>query len=455
MTATKDPAACVVPEISKQGAVYPLTPMDGNPTSRANLQFVFFYTLPADADRPKLASELRKAFYQTMAQYPILYGRIEEGDGSGPPQVHVTREYAATHGLPRYEEHQVAGAVAEIRAASYNWATWPRQLLSIRVARGREEEAPLAQCIATWFCDGLGLLFSVDHSIVDGIGVDILVNKWAQAARANRGGGAPVGPPVPVDFDHSSFYRAVCAEGPHDDWFVRHVDGLSADAAPVQGIVGHAEDPDAIEHALQDNVHVMRMTPEALAQLQRDHAPGVSAMRVAYALVWQRYMMAKHAGAEACLLNIIHSGRHLVRRPHYVGNAVCPTYMQASDLPAMHLRDVAKALRIHETATPQWLAFCLRMQDPRWFANFLTVFSSPQANQLTVSNISRLAFYDTDFGFGSPAHATLYPTLIPGFTAWMPLGPDGGLHILWNISPDALQTLAKDDVFCKYVDIVF
>ncbi|KAJ1666752.1 hypothetical protein IW140_002343 [Coemansia sp. RSA 1813] len=465
----KDTNVRAVPEISSQGAEYQLTPMDGNPSSRANLQFVFFYTLPSTLDKKKVGIELRKAFYQTMVQYPILYGRIEV---HAEPVVKVTREYAAAKGMPRYEEHEIGGTVSAIRAAHYNWSVWPHQLLSIRVARGggtadSESHAPLVQCIVTWFDDGLGILFSVDHSIADGIGIDILLNKWAQTARSSSATSGEIKIEgddhpslVPVDFDHQSFYRDICTEDPHADWFVRHVDGLTT-GAPVQGIISGEGSPSEIEHALQANVHSLRITPESLTRLYNDmNGTGdrVPVIRLAYALVWQRYMAAKRA-TSACFLNIIHSGRHLVGRPHYIGNAVCPTYMQlpAADLTTMSTWDVAQTvgLHMHATAKSQWLAFCLHMKDPVWFAKFLTIFASPQASQLTVSNISRLHFYKADFGFGGPDHATLYPTLIPGFTTWMPMGPSGGLHILWNIPSTVLQILTKDDVFCKYVDVVF
>ncbi|KAJ2665560.1 hypothetical protein IWW48_000011 [Coemansia sp. RSA 1200] len=497
--------ACMVvpPDLDDRRVVYPLTPMDGNPVSRANLQFVFFYALDT-TQQSQLRSTLRSAFYKTMAQYPILYGNMEQAHGteesiSSTVQVVVTRRHAETNGMPLYEEHhQVKQTVAQIRDSGYNWSMWPPQLMKIPVARGtmatQVVDAPLVQCIVTWLPDGLGILFSVDHSIVDGVGIDILINKWAQTARNLQEPSVSSPSPSPssspaADFDHHSFYRDVLRNDnqPKDDWFVQYIDTLDMPAhVPADAIVG--QNLEIVEQALQANVHSLRITPESLARLHRDMnesgtaANPLSAIRLAYALVWQRYMMAKYTAeeketqqqqqqsssdpAEMGFLNIIHNARHLVSRPHYIGNAVCPTYMRlpvarsstASPSSSSEcIREIAQTIGtyMHATSKSRWLAFCHRMLDPVWFSKFLTIFTNSQANQLTVSNISRLSFYNADFGFGAPLHATLYPTLIPGFTTWLPMGPAGGLHILWNIPLTVLDVLAKDQVFCRYVDIVF
>ncbi|KAJ1734270.1 hypothetical protein LPJ72_002430 [Coemansia sp. Benny D160-2] len=501
-----DDACMAVPaDLDDRRVVYPLTPMDGNPVSRANLQFVFFYALDT-AQKSQLRPTLRSAFYKTMAQYPILYGKMEQVCGTkestrSTVQVVVTRKHAETDGMPLYEEHhQVEQTVAQIRDSGYNWSMWPPQLMKIPVARGtmatQVADAPLVQCIVTWLSDGLGILFSVDHSIVDGVGIDILINKWAQTARGLQEPSVSLSSPpssplsAAADFDHHSFYRDVLRNNnqPKDDWFVQYIDTLDMPAhVPANAIVN--QNLEAVEQALQTNVHSLRITPESLARLHKDMnesgtaANPLSAIRLAYALVWQRYMIAKNTTeegetqqqqqqqtssdtADTGFLNIIHNARHLVSRPHYIGNAVCPTYMrlpvscpsaESPPSPSECICEIAQTIGtyMHATSRSQWLAFCHRMLDPVWFPKFLTVFANPKANQLTVSNISRLSFYDADFGFGAPLHATLYPTLIPGFTTWLPMGPAGGLHILWNIPLTVLDVLAKDQLFCRYVDIVF
>ncbi|KAJ2793369.1 hypothetical protein H4R20_006558 [Coemansia guatemalensis] len=160
-----------------------------------------------------------------------------------------------------------------------------------------------------------------------------------------------------------------------------------------------------------------------------------------------------------CFLNVIHSARHLVDRPHYIGNTVCPVYMQqkAAEMQKMTVRQLAEQIgqQMHAVTRARWLGSMLMLQDAHRYRKFLTVFASPSAKQLTVSNISRLGFFDVDFGFGAPVHVTVYPALIPGFATWLPLGVSGGLHILWNMSDSAAARLRSDPQFTRYVDFLF
>ncbi|KAJ1992342.1 hypothetical protein GGI25_002870 [Coemansia spiralis] len=446
INASIDDQQMLAPDINEP-QVYKLTPLDGNPVSRANLQFVFFYALPHER-HTEISRELRASFYQTMRHYPILYGRLDKNENGY--FCLVNQEYAQTKGLPRYEEHQVGTTLEEIRKSNYNWAVWPQELFSVPVSR--TEDVPLVQCVVTWHADGFGVLFSVDHTIADGIGIDILVNQWAGTVRGQ--------PLKPADYNHESFYRGLETEM-QNDWFIDYVQSLET-AGPVEGFVEGKCDPSVIEPALMANVHSMRITVEALERLRQDNMEDtledrVSVIRLAYALMWQRYMAAKQQKSSS-FLNVIHSGRHLVSRPNYIGNAVCPTYMSMPFEELMSsFADVGRVIgkHMHQVKAPQWLAFSHKMLDSEWFAKFITVFANPTASQLTVSNISRLNFYHADFGFGPPAYTTLYPVLIPGFSTWMPLGPDGGIHILWNIPTNIFNRLKADTLFCKYIDIIY
>ncbi|KAJ2178780.1 hypothetical protein GGF45_002702, partial [Coemansia sp. RSA 551] len=163
----------VIPAAIPENAVYELTPVDGNPSSRANLQFVLFYK--TDGSKRSTASQsMRDAYYQVLSHYPILYGQLErkvdEQLGNTKVQVYVSKEMHATC-MPSYTEFDVKELVSDIQEANYNWATWPQPLLSIcpvrRPSTDKKPDDPLAQCVVTWHADGMGLLISVDHSIAD------------------------------------------------------------------------------------------------------------------------------------------------------------------------------------------------------------------------------------------------------------------------------------------------
>ncbi|KAJ2004779.1 hypothetical protein H4R26_002313 [Coemansia thaxteri] len=463
--------------------IHELTPLDGNPSNRANLQFVFFYKNPSSSEsglqlRERMSERMRQAFHEAMSHYPILYGEHHRCDddketppneGGQSPAVHIiVSDSSKQTQAPRYDEHDVSELVSDIQAAHYNWATWPAQLLSvspIRVRLGSARELPLAHVVVTWHADGMGLLVSVDHSVADGVGVSVLLNQWAGAVRNRE-------LLLPVDADHAAAWRQLVetADEPQPDWFVNYVDSLPAVAPEPSGTesAGIADtDPRApveVERALRRNTHALRVTRAALQRLADDNSRGgpVPAIRLAYALMWQRYMAAMARGSDpdaTCLINVIHSARAVVGRPHYIGNAVCPVYSRRAlgSLLNASVADVAEEIgrSMHAITAPQWLAFTQLFHDAPRRAKLLTLFANPEALQLSVSNISRVPFFDVDFGFGPPCHATVYPMVIPGFAVWTPLQADGGLHILWNLPDHVFAALAQDKELARYVDVLF
>ncbi|KAJ2032073.1 hypothetical protein GGI08_009310, partial [Coemansia sp. S2] len=317
--------------------IHELTVLDGNQSSRANLQLVFFYQTKNGNLRQQMSMRMRMAFYEAMSHYPIVYGKLQRQEQA----VRVVVSDDSQDKLkPRYDEYDVTERVADIAAAHYNWALWPKELLSVCPVRppyGSTAELPLMHVVMTWHPDGLGFLVSIDHSVVDGIGLGTIVNQWASIVRKGR-------ILLPVDADHATVYQELVGsvKEPQGGWFYDYVDSLP-EVEPA-AIAGKKLDdntaisdmdlraPQQVELALRQNTHAMRMTPEAMKKLLDDSPQPASAIRLAYALLWQRYIAAMATSANSrdqmCLINVIHSSRHLVDRPCYVGNAVCPVYSQ-------------------------------------------------------------------------------------------------------------------------------
>ncbi|KAJ1959548.1 hypothetical protein GGI12_004281 [Dipsacomyces acuminosporus] len=191
-------------------------------------------------------------------------------------------------------------------------------------------------------------------------------------------------------------------------------------------------------------------------------------MSLAYALLWQRYMAvsaringdAVNRSADSpCYLNVVHSGRTLIDRPCYIGNVVCPIYVIQSleELLSSPICKVAETIasNLHSLEKPSWQAFLLLLQDPERYAKYLSIFGNPDTMQLTFSNVSRLKFFDADFGFGRPEYFTVYPMMIPGFATWAPLTKEGGALISWNIPQNIYDELKRDELFQKYVDVMY
>ncbi|KAJ2770962.1 hypothetical protein IWQ57_002424 [Coemansia nantahalensis] len=466
----------VLPQPRFRDAVYEITPADGCPASRANLQLVLFYRTPGNL-RQQMSTRLREAFYRTMARYPIFYGRMERGGAGGASQAIarvVVDGSVSDECIPRYEDVDVETRVEDIQSAHYNWATWPPALLSVCPVRQPPAEGkaddPLVQCVVTWHADGMCFMISVDHWVVDGVGLNVVLNEWAQAMRDPQAVSNAEG-----DFDHASIYDSIRSCEPEPTLFVRYVDAvdLSKIKSASEAILSaDPRSPREVELSLRSNVHSVRMTSESMERLRRDamqesglagEERQVSRIRLAYALMWQRYMSAVQEDGvpdgTLGLLNVVHSARHLVDRPQYTGNCVCPVYMTRAlgELTRMPLYQLADEIgkQIQNVSKPQWLAAVLMIQDPERYAKFITVFANPDSRQLTVSNISQSRLFDVDFGFGAPVHVTVYPMLIPGFSAWLPLTAAGGLHILWNMTAAVAARLKNDPVFTRYAELLF
>ncbi|KAJ2819278.1 hypothetical protein FBU31_005589 [Coemansia sp. 'formosensis'] len=452
---------------SVPNGIHELTLLDGNPNSRANLQFVFFYQSKTDSLRQKMSAPMRVAFYEAMSHYPIMYGELQRQDKG----VRIVVSDDSQHALkPRYDEYDVTERVADIAAANYNWALWPKELLSVcpmRPTYGSAAELPLVHVVMTWHPDGMGFLVSIDHSVIDGVGMGTLLNQWASIVREGRIS-------LPVDTDHVAVYQDLVSsvKDMQGDWFIDYVDSLPEVSAPViskktdDNLAFYEMDPRSprqVELAMRQTTHSMRVTPEAMQRLLDDSPQPASAIRLAYALMWQRYIAAMSTSANSpdqmCLINVIHSSRHLVDRPYYIGNAVCPVYSQRAldDLITSPTRVVAQDIgrNMHAVTGSQWLAFTQMISDPVRQAKFYTVFANPSALQLTISNISRVPFFGVDFGFGAPCHATVYPMVIPGFAVWLPLSPEGGLHIYWNLPEHVFNVLRQDPELTRYVEVLF
>ncbi|KAJ1898057.1 hypothetical protein GGI16_002187 [Coemansia sp. S142-1] len=448
--------------------IHELTVLDGNQSSRANLQLVFFYQTKNGNIRQQMSMRMRMAFYEAMSHYPIVYGELQRQEQA----VRIVVSDDSQDKLrPRYDEYDVTERVADIAAAHYNWALWPKELLSVCPVRppyGSTAELPLMHVVMTWHPDGLGFLVSIDHSVVDGIGLGTVVNQWASIVREGQ-------ILLPVDADHATVYQELVGsvKEPQGGWFYDYVDSLP-EVEPA-AIAGKKLDdnaaisdmdlraPQQVELALRQNTHAMRVTPEAMKRLLDDSPQPASAIRLAYALLWQRYIAAMATSANSrdqmCLVNVIHSSRHLVDRPCYIGNAVCPVYSQRAlgDLLMSPISVVANDIgqNMHAVTGSQWLAFAQMLNDPVRQAKFYTIFANPSALQLTISNVSRVPYFDVDFGFGAPSHVTLYPMVIPGFSAWLPLSPEGGLHIMWNLPERVFNVLKQDPELTRYVEVLF
>ncbi|KAJ2795620.1 hypothetical protein H4S07_006435, partial [Coemansia furcata] len=361
---------------SVPNGIHELTLLDGNPNSRANLQFVFFYQSKMGCLRQKMSTPMRVAFYEAMSHYPIMYGELQRKDQG----VRIVVSDDSQHALkPRYDEYNVTERVADIAVANYNWAQWPKELLSVcpmRPPYGSAAELPLVHVVMTWHPDGMGFLVSIDHSVIDGVGMGTLLNQWASIVREGRIS-------LPVDTDHVAVYQDLVSsvKNTQGDWFIDYVDSLPEVSAPVvskkadDNLAFYEMDPRSprqVELAMRQTTHSMRVTPEAMQKLLDDSPQPASAIRLAYALMWQRYIAAMSTSANSpdqmCLINVIHSSRHLVDRPYYIGNAVCPVYSQRAldDLITSPTSVVAQDIgrNMHAVTGSQWLAFTQMISDP-------------------------------------------------------------------------------------------
>ncbi|KAJ1957958.1 hypothetical protein GGI12_004870 [Dipsacomyces acuminosporus] len=162
---------------------------------------------------------------------------------------------------------------------------------------------------------------------------------------------------------------------------------------------------------------------------------------------------------EKTFLNIFHNARYLIGgSSDYIGNCISPMpiTIDSDEIESMPIVELAKHIKSHiRTLTRGAVAHLVKElanPDTDFYLLNAMITSKPES-RLVLSNVSRLPFFDIDFGFGTPEAALWGNDDLGDTTIWMPL-KDGGIDIYLGIDEDMLAFFAKDQVITEYCEIV-
>ncbi|KAJ2430194.1 hypothetical protein GGF41_001043, partial [Coemansia sp. RSA 2531] len=92
--------------------------------------------------------------------------------------------------------------------------------------------------------------------------------------------------------------------------------------------------------------------------------------------------------------------------------------------------------------------------DGRWYDRSLSKYvGAAGVPRLSVMNISRIPFYDIDFGWGRPTKVMYQTVGIPGLCFFMPQTGDGGIEVFVCLREDAANALLADELVSSHFDV--
>ncbi|KAI7827827.1 hypothetical protein BX661DRAFT_205421 [Kickxella alabastrina] len=157
----------------------PLHPFDMM-TGVVNIIYICYYknTLGSDTFMP--TDMLRDSFFTTLAEFPILLGRLQV-DGSGKTVVVVDENNL---NMPEFKETQSDIHFGHLQSAGFSWSTMPQGTVAVRSVAtvGDQGYIKLANVHIVRLKDNSGVVLTVglSHYVVDGIGYCTFMNQWAK-----------------------------------------------------------------------------------------------------------------------------------------------------------------------------------------------------------------------------------------------------------------------------------
>ncbi|KAJ2860655.1 hypothetical protein GGI22_002657 [Coemansia erecta] len=413
---------------------------------------------------------LKDSFNRLTQLYPIVLGHKERVDNKNI--ITISEEDLSKHRFFVHHEPDItADEFAKIRCCRDLWPAKVDRLLRERTA----DTECLIAVVVVCFKDGYILSLSTSHIVADVSGLFILLEQWASIARkiAAHARDTPLDvsqimPEREIDFDHTRFWQRLAAhpkdEHPHIT-YVRQQD--IGDITQISKLVhdyystgARGGDRTAL------GLRVLHVSGKNIAKLGAKFNTDkhlLHGVQLFYAVFWQRYVAnslllrgAETDHSQTVFLNIIHNVRGIAPAPDYVGNAVGPVFVRTTigELLTKPVIETAHLIKLHiNTITPGATVQCAEtMNDPNstFIPKLMYLQRHPESN-LTLSNASRLPFFDLDFGLGKVTGVHCGKVAVEGMTSWVPHA-DGGVELYFGAKDDIYNMLKNDSEFSEYVD---
>ncbi|KAJ2528915.1 hypothetical protein GGH20_002443 [Coemansia sp. RSA 1937] len=148
----------------------------------------------------------------------------------------------------------------------------------------------------------------------------------------------------------------------------------------------------------------------------------------------------------------------LVSSPDYVGNGVSTAYVSSTITEIIETPVIELAHKIKPFINSVTPGAAVHMAEAicdteSMFAVKAVYICSTAASHMTISNASRMPFYDIDFGLGKPEAVIWGSRPTEGMSSWLP-NKDGGVVINFGIKDDIYNALKRDRGLNDFVSFV-
>ncbi|KAJ2539866.1 hypothetical protein GGF49_004892 [Coemansia sp. RSA 1853] len=138
----------------------------------------------------------------------------------------------------------------------------------------------------------------------------------------------------------------------------------------------------------------------------------------------------------------------LVSSPDYVGNGVSTAYVSSTIAEIIEMPVIELAHKIKPIINSLTPGAAVHMAEAicdteNMFAVKAIYISSIAASHMTISNASRMPFYDIDFGLGKPEAVLWGSRPTEGMSSWLP-NKDGGVVINFGLKDNIYNALKRD-----------
>ncbi|KAJ2080828.1 hypothetical protein H4R24_002791 [Coemansia sp. RSA 988] len=453
-------------------AVYELCPIEGSKGTFKILQYSLLYknnrSTPANivGDNKWLSC----AFDSLTKHYDIALGHcVQLSDRN---IIVVDQEDRDKLRFFTHSEPQLS--VEEFSKIRYRRDLWPPALDALLSSRTEDIEC-LISAVIVHFKDGLLISLSVSHIIADAAGIAILLQQWASlAAQLLKSEVAAHGlllPKLRVDYDHQAFWEGLKNHPTDTHPYVDYIDKQNyGDLHELQAKVATLYKTGSLEGEQALAMRVIYLSESNIVKIaqrfNKANTPNaLHGVQIFYALLWQRYVAAAlHTSSteinlhDTIFLNILHNVRGLVSADSYVGNGISTVYVPSTVGEILQMPIIELAVKIKSfvnTVTPGaavHLAEAIANPDSTFALKAIHKYSLP-ASHMTISNASRMPFYETDFGLGKPLAVLWGSRPTDTMSSWLPYsnaGDEGGIVIYFGLNDNIYNALKADKVFGAY-----
>ncbi|KAJ2312116.1 hypothetical protein H4S02_006574 [Coemansia sp. RSA 2611] len=456
---------------SESDITFELNPIEGSHGTFKILQYSLLYadTRSKEARAASNSQWLVESFRRLTELYPISLGhRVQLPDQN---IIIVSRDDRAKQRIYQHTEPQMT--IGEFDRIKYRRDLWPPALNRLLSERTSDIDCLISAAIV-YLQDGYLITLSVSHIIADASGAATLLQQWASLAAQHHSRSkdsiSSLVPQAAIDFDHPAFWSRLTAYPPDTHPYVDYIETQDFGSLDdIQSKLATYYKTGTLDNEKNLSMRVLHVSTVNIAKIAEqynidpEYRP-LHGVQILYALLWQRYVLAalaasptKPAGNAPIFLNLLHNTRSLVSCPNYVGNGVSTAYISLTidSIATILVLELAHKIKpfVNSITPGAAVHMAKAISDPNSMFTLKAVYvCSLAASHMTISNASRMPFYDIDFGLGTPL-AVLWGTRpTEGMSSWLP--HKDGIDINFGLNNAVYAILKKDRILGEFIDFL-